>query len=339
MSSTASILVRLIREGWLTLLLAATAFAVSVAAMFNLSGHVDWQTYANAVGRVLRGDGLYAPAQLSGPYRLPDVVYTGYAYPPASVILLAPFTLLPMGHLAWLGLNLTLLLTGIAAALRRELGHALPLPMATVLLVLAIWPIAGQGLAHGNANVGLAGLLAWGWAAERWRAGLGPASAIAGHLKLVPAALALWGAREGGRRTLLTAGITAAGGFALSVLLLGYGVWGDYLRALQNAQPACSPGFSIACFLGPWLGSGAAKAAGIATGLALGLGVVVVRSRLLAFVMLTGAIIAPVTDLHAHYWLFHIVLVIVLVACGLRRRREWRPRRDAAEAIRRHRHG
>ena len=87
---------------------------------------VDWITYANAVDRFVSGQSLFAPQQLSGPYFLPDVVRAGYAYPPPSIFVFMPFATYPVGLIGWIVLNVGLLVTGLLAVGRKEMGRVTP---------------------------------------------------------------------------------------------------------------------------------------------------------------------------------------------------------------------
>ena len=309
--------------GWLFLALAVAACVVSIAATTQ-SGvpFADWQTYSNAYDRFASGGSLYSPAQLAGPYEMPLTVKTGYSYPPPSIILLAPFVQGVAGLVAWMTLNLVLLISGLVAVLRRELGGSAPWPLAIVLFGLAVIPPFRIGVVDGNVNVALAGLLAWIWADDRWRRGTPVAAAFAAIIKVFPFLLVGWRARDEGLRAIVLGGAVLLALVIVTLLLMGVTSWVDYAQAMSNAVPACETRFpSIACVLTPFVGIPLAKLAGIVVGLALALAAIRVRSRLLAFVLLAAAIVAPVTDLHPHYGLFLFVVIVVVVAHAVGRRR------------------
>ena len=124
---------------------------------------VDWMTYARAFERLANGGHIYAAAQLDGPYSMPSTVVSGYSYPPASVLVLAPFVWLPVGPIPWIVLNARNSLTGLWAVARHELGSWGPMGFGLALVGLGISPALGSGIAVANVNVGLAGMLAWAW--------------------------------------------------------------------------------------------------------------------------------------------------------------------------------
>jgi hypothetical protein len=66
-----------------------------------------------------------------------------------------------------------------------------------------------------------------------------------------------------------------------------------------------------------------ARAVGILVALGLLVAVVRVRSPFVAYAALAGALLAPVVDMHPHYWLFAWVVAFVGIVrtVGARRRR------------------
>jgi hypothetical protein len=316
------------RLGWVALLLAAAMCAyivISTMIVFAPVGRAfaDWLTYVHAVQRVLAGAPIYPPEQLSGPYVLPNVTLFGYAYPPSSVPLFIPFISYPLGLWAWLTLNVGLLITGLYAVLGRELGRVRPLEFALVLFGLAFLRGFGDGVAFGNASVGLAGVLAWGWVIGRGGTSIGALAALGGTIKLVPGTMLFWSTRETFPRVLVAVLAVAGALFLLTLPFVGIQSWFDYARALSYSEPACGVEFptSIACNLQPLLGIGAAKLAGIALALGAGALAVFVRSDLISFALVVVAWLAPVTDLHFHYLLVVYVLIVVAYCTWLRRRR------------------
>jgi hypothetical protein len=289
----------------------------------------DWLTYVHAVERMFAGQPIYAPEQLTGQYVLVNVTLFGYAYPPSSVPLFIPFASYPVGLVAWLTANVGLLLTGVVAILKRERGRVRPLELALALLVLAAFPGFADGVAWGNASVGLAGFLAWAWVIGRGRASVGALAGLGATIKLVPGALIFWAAP---RTFLRVVAITAATAGVLAIATLpvvGIGSWTDYLTALSLSEPACGVDVpvSIACVLKPMVGIGPAKLAGILVALAAGIGAVSVRPPLASFGLVVVAWLAPVTDLHFHYLLVVYVLVVLAGARWLQR---WTSRPSAA---------
>jgi hypothetical protein len=291
---------------------------------------IDWVTYAHATERLFAGQSLYAPEQLAGPYQLPDVLRTGYAYPPPSAVLFAPFSFGDAGLFAWLVLNVALLLSGLVAVLRRELGSIQPVALGLVLVGLSVPLPRGDGtiavpfadgVVTANANVALAGMVAWAWALadrDRW---LPFAAAVGGIVKVFPAGLAFWSARRHGWRPLLITAVVGAALVVVTLPLTGINEWVAFTRALGNAVPACSGRLSVACVLGPMVGQTAATWIGIGLGATLLLGSLVVRNEVAAFTLLVLGMLAPVTDGHPHYFLFIDVLLVVAAARFVGRRR------------------
>jgi hypothetical protein len=315
------------RLSWLIVTLAGAICAYVVVATvvgFAPIGRTfaDWLTYVHAVDRVLAGAPIYAPEQLRGPYVLVGVTLFGYAYPPSSVPLFLPFVSYPVGLVAWLTLNAGALLTGIYAVLRTELRRQARLEFAAALIAIALLRGFPEGVAFGNASVGLAGAFAWAWVIGRGRVGVGALAGLGATIKLVPGILVFWADRRSFPRVALTTTAVAAGLFALTLPLVGLTAWTDYVQALSLSVPACGsePPVSLACVLQPLVGISLAKLAGITVAIVAGLAAVAVRSPLVAFGLLVVAWLAPVTDLHYHYLLVFYVWLIIVGARWLGRR-------------------
>ena len=284
----------------------------------------DWLTYAHAVERLMAGVPIYPEAQLSGPYVLPSATLIGYAYPPSSVPLFMPFSSYPVGLVAWLTLNVGLVITGLYAVLKHELGRVRPLEFAVVLLGLAFFRGFVEGIAFANASVGLAGLFAWSWVIGRGRGPVSVLAGLGGTFKLVPGTMVFWSTRETFPRVLLTAAALGGALFVLTLPLVGIQSWLDYITALSFSIPACGtdPPTSVACSLQPFVGIGAAKLGGIVFALVAGGLAVIARRPLVSFALVAIAWLSPVTDLHYHYLLVVYVLAVVVCATWLRRRRQ-----------------
>jgi hypothetical protein len=315
------------RLGWLAVALAGllcTFVTISTIVAFAPVGRTfaDWLTYVHAVERLLAGLPIYAPEQLAGPYVLVGVTLFGYAYPPSSVPLFIPFATYPVGLVAWLTVNVGLLVTGVVAILKRERGRVRPLDLAAALLVLAFFPGFAEGVAFGNASVGLAGFLAWAWVIGRGHAAVGGLAGLGATIKLVPGVLIFWSTPRTFPGVVFAAAAVAGALFILTLPLVGLGAWADYVTALSYSEPACGVDVpvSIACLLTPVVGVAAAKLAGILLAIAAGIGAVVVRPPLVSFALVVVAWLAPVTDLHAHYLLVIYVLAVVAAARWLQRR-------------------
>ena len=320
--------------GWLILVVGMVAVVLAAVraeqqlAAINFNAFDDWRTYANAVDRWLAGEPIYAPVQVAGPYELRDSLLTGFTYPPAAVPLFAPFALGTAGLIGWIVVNLGTFLVGLVAALRHELGEVRPMSLGVTLIAAAAFPPFSNAVVAGNLNLGIAGLLAWLWVMRADRVSAA-AAGVGAVLKIFPGLLAAWPARRDGWRAFGLAAGTALGVILLTLPLVGTGAWAGFAAALRNAQPECSAqGISIACGLDGLLGPTAARLLGIAISLILVAVVIRSRSAFVAYAALAGALLAPVVDMHPHYWLIAWVVAFVGVArvVGRRKRRRltWR---------------
>src|SRR5688572_12873746 len=163
--------------GAAAIVLGAVAFAAHVeriGAVLAQFGHVpfeDWWNASNAADRLLAGQPVYHPDQLAGAYNGPDYTLTGFAYPPPAAVLFIPFRGLGAGLALWHLVNIGLLLSGLAAILRAELGGSAGRALPLVIGGLLAFPPFATGVMWANVNVGLAGLFAWSWAERaRWTA-------------------------------------------------------------------------------------------------------------------------------------------------------------------------
>lgn len=276
---------------------------------------VDIETYVNAFNNLTEGRSVYSPLQLAGPYMLPEVVRSGYAYPPPTPVLFAPFALVPFGKYAWIVLNTACFLAGVLRVVRHETGGRSHATTAAVLLSLSLFYPLAQGTGSGNVNVAIAGLVALAWVPPAHRPSL-PAIgvAFASTLKLFPAALFVWMSLQGEFRRVAYVVAAAIIALFVSVAFTGLEVWGDFVIALRNAEPSCG-GFapSVACVATPVVGSELAKLLGLAVAGGAILTMTVVRNRLVGFWLVGIAMIAPVSDLHDHTWLIAYVLVLVTI--------------------------
>lgn len=274
----------------------------------------DWQTEANAVNRVLAHQPLYAPEQLSGPYYMTSVILRGWTYPPASIIPLLPFKDEPLGLYAWIVLNIGLFVGGLAAILRRELGRSfVPWPFAFVLFGLAAFRPFGEGVAAGNVNVALAGLYALCWASDERSRWIAPVAGIAATFKLFPGLMVLWAVRRQGFRPIVIAVGTFLALCLLSVPLVGVQTWRDFITTLVNARPPCQSynTLSIACVYSQLTGVTVAKLIGYGFVAVFAVSTLLVKDRFWAFVLLGATMLAGVTDMHLHFWVFGYVVLVV----------------------------
>ena len=314
------------RLGWVAVGFAGLLLSfvtISTIVVFAPVGRTfaDWLTYVHAVERMFAGLPIYAPEQLAGQYVLVNVTLFGYAYPPSSVPLFIPFASYPVGLVAWLTLSVGSLITGVVAILKRERGRVRPLELALALLVLGFFPGFADGVAWGNASVGLAGCLAWAWVIGRGRVPVGALAGLGATIKLVPGALIFWSTARTFPRVLAGAAAVAGALFALTLPLVGLASWTDYVTALSLSEPACGVDVpvSLACVLKPMIGIGPAKLAGILVALVAGIAAVLVRAPLASFGLVVVAWLAPVTDLHFHYLLVIYVLAVIAGARWLQR--------------------
>ncbi len=314
------------RLGWVAVALAALLLSfvtISTIVGFAPAGRTfaDWLTYVHAVERMFAGLPIYAPEQLAGQYVLVNVTLYGYAYPPSSVPLFIPFASYPVGLVAWLTVSVGLLITGIIAILKRERGRVRPLELALALLVLGFFPGFADGVAWGNASVGLAGCLAWAWVIGRGRVPVGAFAGLGATIKLVPGAMIFWSTPRSFPRVLAGAAAVAGALFVLTLPLVGLASWTDYVTALSLSEPACGVDVpvSLACVLKSIIGIGPAKLAGVLLALVAGIAAVFVRAPLASFGLVVVAWLAPVTDLHFHYLLVTYVLAVIAGARWLQR--------------------
>lgn len=327
--------------GWIVLVIGALLLAWSLKLWADWQFSVappnsDWQTEANAVQRVFDHQPLYAPEQLSGPYYMTSVILRGWTYPPASIIPLIPFGSDPisvsvgglafngdLGLWAWGILNIGLYIAGLAFILKRELGHIFPWPMAFVLLGLAAFRPFGEGVVAGNVNVALAGLYAFCWASDERRGWIAPVSGIAATFKLFPGLMVLWAVRALGIRPILIALSVFVGLCVASLALVPISTWHDFTTSLINAQPPCQSynTLSFACIYEQLTGVTIAKFVGYGFVIVFGIGTLLVKDRFWAFVLLGATMLAGVTDMHLHFWVFgYVVLVVGLCKVYLRTR-------------------
>lgn len=292
-------------------MLAAAAIALAAAITVRVadagsSAFGDWNTYVNAWLRLTHGQPVYSSVQLSGPYELRDTVLTGYSYPPASLILFAPFASYPAGLLLFTALNLGILLAGLWAVVSQAWPAQRIWAFAIVLALLAAFDPFVEGVGDGNVSIAIAGLFAFAWVGGPRVAAIGGGIVV---MTKVPAATLFAFAARGGWRPLVPGIVIVAALVIATLPIVGVGTWLDYGRAMSNAVPSCYPANdSIACaFPDHLLGF----RLGVALGIALTVGAIVVPSRLLAFSFVTAAYLAATPDLHPHVWTAAFVLAVV----------------------------
>jgi hypothetical protein len=293
--------------------------AVAIVFNFWIGDQADWVNYASAVERVLHGERLYSAAQLSGPYSLPSTVRIGYSYPPASILFFVPFAVIPAGVAIYTVLSAAVFLSGLAAIVQREFGHVAAGVLGAVLIATVVLPGYLETLRYSNVNLFIAGVFAWLWALPKAERPVGAGLGASILLKIVPGFLFGWSVRHAGvRHAAWTVAVVVVACLA-ALPLTGLEAWGDYARALANAEPSCGQAASLTCALQPTLGLAAAEAVALAVAAALALGALLARSRLLGYALLVGAVLAPVLELWGHYGLFPFVLGVVAVSQALAR--------------------
>jgi hypothetical protein len=286
--------------------------AVETAAN-PLGPFVDWRTYENATTRLLRGESIYAPEQLAGPYRLTDMLLVGFAYPPASVPLFIPFFGYPFGLAAWITLNLGLLLTALWAMISRAWPARRVAVYAMTLVALALFAPFQDGMVAMNANVGLAGAVGWVSIGLSARAS-GVLAGTLGVIKVFVGALAL--ATTGSKiRALVWAFGT---GFVLAVVtlpLVGVHAWFDFMTAMSTSVADCRGlNMSVACRLEPWVGATVGTLIGVVIAAFAAVGLLFTRQPFRMCVLAAIVILAPANNLHFHYWTIVFVVVVAALA-------------------------
>ena len=198
---------------------------------------VDWLVYRGTVERGLGGLSLFDPRQLSGVYSMPDIIETGSTYPPVSILPLLPFSIGLGGLLAWLLVSFGLFLTGLWAALRRDLGSHAPIAFAFALLGLLVFLPFASGVITANVNIAIAGIYAWCWAVGRSDGRVGILAGIGAAFKLFPSVLALWPTGRARRRSIGFAIAVFASLTLMSLPIVGVESWYEFAAALSNARP------------------------------------------------------------------------------------------------------
>jgi hypothetical protein len=203
-----------------------TVAAVAIAALFGILTVLEWlpwvqaggplvgidlDLYRDATARWLAGGPFYESVQLAGPYEVATLRPGAILYPPPSVLLFAPFTILPT--FLWYAIPV-----GITAAI---VWTYRPSAIAWAGIAVSLWfPTTGVHAVHGNPFLWLIATVAL---ATRWPF-FGPFVLI----KPTLAPFALIGITH--RTWWLGMGV-----FAIASLLF-LPMWPDYLTVLKNAQ-------------------------------------------------------------------------------------------------------
>jgi hypothetical protein len=266
--------------------------------------NADFQTYWAGARRLLDGLPLFAPEQLSGPYRLGDMDFgTGYVYPPTAAALSLPLGMLPVdvGWILFNGIALAALGAAVYLIGRRE-GLGRTVSAVVVAVVLSSGPV-GQAVIAGNVNLWMGVGLAAAWL---WPRSASSFAVIGALIKLYPGIAILWTIR---RRVWAWTPLVVGAVFGVIVIaVFGTKLWTEFLTTLANARPFGAafpqPPRSV---LDPVLGSTVAALVAYAiTGL-LGVAVLWVKGDRLAFFLLSLAMIMPAQDWHTHYFLIPLI--------------------------------
>jgi len=209
---------------------AVTVVSLAVFAWFCatqlppvLNGEPDFPNYYVGGERVLAGEAVYGPIDLSKTFGIES--YHAYpADPPATVVLLAPLSLLPYDT-AWIvfaSLS-TVLLAGVAYGTAREVGWARPIAVAVAAGFLVTSP--ARWLLFRNHMESILLLLVFlGWRSLRRgkETSAGVWWGIAAALKLFPALLLIGLIAARKWRAAAAGGVVAAGVTVLSVVVVGW---------------------------------------------------------------------------------------------------------------------
>lgn len=277
----------------------------------------DWTGYHDAAWRAILGAPLYEPMQPAGPGSASVDGAARFAETPGAVPWLLPFAGQSMGTVLWIAINCWFFVSGIFAALWRDLGVKAAIPFAFALL--GCLPFASAALSA-DVNLFLAGTFAWSWAVGRAEPRIGALAAIAGLFRLVPSVLVLWPTGRARWRSVGIAIVVVAVSTLISLLLVGPQAWLDYASVLINAPPSCTDGgVSIACALTPTTGAAGAKAVAVGIALLALAGALRVRNDRAAFVLFGVAMLAPTAGMDASSWLIAYVALVVLIGGALSR--------------------
>jgi alpha-1,2-mannosyltransferase len=266
--------------------------------------NADFLTYWAGSRHLLTGAPVYAPEQLSGPYRLGDMDYgTGYVYPPTAAVLTLPLALLPvdLGWLVFNGVALACLGTAVYLVARRE-GLGQIAAAIVVGVVLFSGPVA-QAVIAGNVNLWIGVGLAAAWLWPRTSSWFAVAGAL---IKLYPGIAILWSIRR--RVWSWTPFLLGLGIGIITLAAFGTSLWTEFLTSLSNARPFGAafpqPPRSV---LDPLLGATGASLVAYAATAALGIAALGVPGDRLAFFLLSLAMIMPAQDWHTHYFVIPLI--------------------------------
>jgi hypothetical protein len=296
------------------LLFGAAIFTISsVAAIHRYAAGLgtaffDWTFYSGAVNRWMAGEPIYPSQQIS---TLGAAAGSSYAYPPASVPLMLPFASWPFGAVLWETVIVGSLLIGLLMVVRvgwpERTMRAYGIAVGAMALVSGVM----EGVGEANVNIATAGVLGFAWARSR---GTPEAIGAMTVIKVFPLSLAATFGRTAFLRSLSLAALVCAA----TLPLVGVNSWIDYVEGLRASHPLCGDpqwaNQALACRLEPFVDEAVAKWAGLLAAFACVLLSLRAGPTLLGLTFAAGAILAPATELHAHYWAIVYVLVVIAIA-------------------------
>jgi hypothetical protein len=208
---------------------------LTVSATLAVAGDTlgyDFRAYHAAASRVLAGQPLYdVTAAVAGPAGL-------FLYPPPFVLLVLPLGLLPVGLATAVWTVLILAAFALGTAL-------LPVDRTVRWLILLLaglsWPFV-YATKLGQVGAILYLLFALGWRLADRPVVLGVSGAVGAIVKVQPGVVLVW-ALLTRRWAALAAGVLVLVGSALlATVLLGVGVWADFLTLLGRVNdPITTP--------------------------------------------------------------------------------------------------
>lgn len=298
--------------------LALAAITLTIGATLAVAGDTlgyDFHAYWAAGDRVLHGQALYdTTAVVAGPSGL-------YLYPPPFVLPILPLALLPVATATWVWIALTLVAFGVGTAL---LPAGRTVRWIVVLLAALSMPFV-YATKLGQVGSILYLLFAIGW---RWidvPAAVGASGALGALVKVQPGIVLAWAALTRRWRAVGAGVAVLLVAAALSALVLGLGVWADFVTVLGHVSDPIStphnftPG-AVAYQLGlsgeaaalvQWASTGAAVLVFVFAALRLS----AVPSYLVAVVV--SQLVSPIA------WDHYAMLLLLPVAWLLERGRWW----------------
>jgi len=310
---------RLARLGRAALpVLAVLSFGLGVASTIAVAGDTlgyDFQAYAGAADRLLRGVPLYDPTiDVAGPFAI-------YLYPPPFAVAFIPFALLPASVGLWLWIAGCVAMTVAAIAI---LPTSVPVRWAILLLAGLSWPVV-YAIKLGQVGPLLLLVFALGWRLLASEKALGLVGAAGTLIKVQPALIFGWALLTGRRRTLAVGLAVGAAIVLITLPIVGIDAWWDYVRLLGRVSaPVTTPhnmtvgavvfqaGFSEAL-------AGAVQIAGIALTIGIWVFAALRRSAEVGYLVTVVAsqLLSPLL------WDHYAMLLLLPVAWLLQQRHWW----------------